>query len=151
MPKCKTCLPCAGNCTCILPGKRCSGKRSAVKEALLSAGRHLNAEQLHRLASTRSPGIGIATVYRSLKCLCGCGKAVEIRLGDGTAVYASISLRGSRAHLVCSACGCVAEAAAPELEKLTAVLAVKHGFLPSVLELRGLCEKCGKTRKQRSI
>jgi Fur family ferric uptake transcriptional regulator len=118
-----------------------------VKDALLSADRHLNAEQLHRLARRRSPGIGIATVYRSLKCLCGCGKAVEIRLGDGSAVYAPAPPHRSNAHLICSACGSVEEAALPEFEKLTAALAAKHDFSPSVLELRGLCKKCGKIGK----
>lgn len=119
-----------------------------MKDALNSADSHLNAEQLHRLAGARSPGIGIATVYRSLKCLCGCGKAVEVRLGDGTAVYASASLRRSGAHLVCSACGFVTVASSPELEKIAAALAVKHGFSRSVVELRGLCKKCDKIGKR---
>lgn len=116
--------------------------------ALAGAGRHLSAEELHRLARRRSPGIGIATVYRSVKCLCGCGKVLEVKLGDGAAVYEAASpRRQAQAHLVCTACGSVAEADAPELSALVSGLAEKRGFSPVVLELRGLCVKCSKKRK----
>lgn len=141
------CQP-GSTCTCGC-GKRCSSRRKAVYEALTGAGRHLSAEELHALARKRSPGIGIATVYRSVKCLCGCGKAQEIKLGDGAAVYeAASSPRGLHAHLVCGACGEVQEAKAPELEALLGSLAAGRGFAPSVLELRGLCSKCSKKEKR---
>lgn len=114
--------------------------------ALTGAARHLSAEELHRLARKRSPGIGIATVYRSVKCLCGCGKAVEVKLGDGAAVYEAASPR-AHAHLVCSSCGSVSEAGAPELEKVLAAIAAKNSFSPATLELRGLCANCSPKGK----
>lgn len=117
-------------------------------DALTGAARHLSAEELHRLARKRSPGIGIATVYRSVKCLCGCGKAVEVNLGDGAAVYEAASPR-PHAHLVCSSCGSVAEAETPELEKLLAALAAKASFYPAALELRGLCSACSQKGKKK--
>lgn len=135
-------------CTCGC-GRRCSSRRKAVYEALTGAGRHLSAEELHALARKRSPGIGIATVYRSVKCLCGCGKAQEIKLGDGAAVYEAASSPSElHAHLVCGACGMVQEAEAPELGALLSGLSARKGFSPSVLELRGLCSKCAKKEKR---
>lgn len=132
---------CQQACSCGC-GKRCSTRRHAVMEALSSAGGHLNAEELLALARKRSPGIGIATVYRSVKCLCGCGKAVALKLGDGTAVYEAASPLRPRVHLVCSSCGAVAEAGSPELERLAGSCADKRGFSVSVLEVRGVCRAC---------
>lgn len=119
-------------------------------EALAGADRHLSAEELHALARKKSPGIGIATVYRSVKCLCGCGKAQEVRLGDGAAVYGTAaSSRGPHAHLVCGRCGEVREAGAPELASLLAALAAGSGYSLSSLELRGLCAKCARKENPR--
>ncbi len=137
------------NCSCV-SGKRCSNRRAAVAEALSAAGKHVSAEETHRLARRLSPGIGIATVYRSLKCLCGCGKAVEIKLGDGAAVYEAAGAGNplAHAHLVCSACGSVAEAPSPMLVKLCSRLSAGAGFSPSgSLELRGLCYACAQKGK----
>jgi Fe2+ or Zn2+ uptake regulation protein len=119
-----------------------------VLDALTGAARHLSVEELHRLASKRSPGIGIATVYRSVKCLCGCGKVLDVKLGDGAAVYEAASPL-PHAHLVCSSCGSVAEADSPELEKLVAAIAAKTSFYPSAMELRGLCSDCSKKGKKK--
>lgn len=116
--------------------------------ALTESSRHLSAEELHRLAAKRSPGLGIATVYRSVKCLCGCGKAVEVKLGDGATVYEAASSR-PHAHLVCSSCGSVLEAASPDLEKLVAALAAKNSFSPASLELRGVCLDCSQKRRKK--
>ncbi len=146
MRKTTACQP-GKNCTCGC-GKRCSARRRAVYEALAASRHHLSAEEIHALARERSPGIGIATVYRSVKCLCGCGKAVEIKLGDGAAVYESArSPLPPHVHLVCGVCGEVLEAEAPELSALLRALAGKKGFSPSVLEIRGLCSKCASKKK----
>lgn len=121
-----------------------------MAEALAAAGKHVSAEETHRLARRLSPGIGIATVYRSLKCLCGCGKAVEIKLGDGAAVYepAGAGHPLAHAHLVCSACGSVAEVPSPVLGKLCSRLSAGAGFSPSgSLELRGICSACSQKGK----
>ncbi|MCM2266422.1 MAG: transcriptional repressor [Elusimicrobiales bacterium] len=138
------CQP-GSSCGC---AKRCSSRRRAVLAALAGTRGHFNAAELHRRALRRSPGIGIATVYRSLKCLCGCGKAIEVKLADGGAVYEAASPR-PHAHLVCSSCGSVAEAAAPELEELVAALAARNSFSPAALELRGLCANCSTKGKMK--
>ena len=137
---------CAQACSCDC-GRRCSTRRHAVKTALAAAGRHVAAEEVHRLARRLEPGIGIATVYRALNCLCGCGKARELKTPDGSAVYEAASA-AAHAHLVCSGCGAILQASSPGLERLAAALARRSGFSPSgSVEVRGLCSNCSKRGK----
>jgi Fur family ferric uptake transcriptional regulator len=132
--------------TCDCQGSRRSKRREAILEVLESESRHLNAEQVHKAAQKRVPGIGIATVYRSLKCLCGCGKVSEFIPADGIARYEPAGSRAHHDHLICTACGCFTEAVDPEIEKLQERLAAKHGYTISShrLEIYGLCPCCAR-------
>lgn len=133
---------------CDCQGARKSRRREAVLEALSSGPGHLNAEQIHKAARKRMPGLGIATVYRALKCLCGCGKISEFIPADGVARYEPAGERAHHDHLVCTACGCFTEAVDPEIERLQERLAAKHGYRISShrLEIYGLCPCCAKKK-----
>lgn len=136
--------PEVNSCDCL--GARKSRRRDAVLDAVVSSGGHLSAEEIHREAKKTLPGIGIATVYRSLKCLCGCGKVAEFIPPDGVARYEAAGGRGHHDHLICSACGCFVEAVDPEIERLQERLAARHGFRLEGhrLEIYGLCARCSK-------
>lgn len=129
---------------CDCQGSRRSRRREVVLEALSEGHGHLNAEQVHKAAQRRMPGIGIATVYRALKCLCGCGKASEFIPADGVARYEPAEGRSHHDHLVCTSCGAFTEAVDPEIERLQERLAARHGFAISShrLEIYGVCAKC---------
>ena len=130
--------------TCDCKGARHSSRREAILEVLSSGPAHLSAEEIHKAARKRLPGIGIATVYRSLKCLCGCGKAAEFIPSDGVARYEPAGAKAHHDHLICTACGCIIEAVDPEIERLQERLAARHGFKPTShrLEIYGLCRCC---------
>lgn len=134
--------------TCDCAGSRRSKRREAVLEAVFSGPGHLNAEQIHKEAQKRLPGLGIATVYRSLKCLCGCGKVSEFIPADGVARYEPAGSRPHHDHLICTSCGCFAEAVDPEIERLQERLAARHGYKITShrLEIYGLCPCCSKKR-----
>lgn len=123
---------------------RRSSRRDAILEALTSGPGHLSAEEIHRAARKRLPRIGIATVYRALKFLCGCGKASEFIPADGVARYEPAGARAHHDHLICTSCGRFIEAVDPEIERLQGRLAARHGFTPQrhKLEIYGLCADC---------
>lgn len=133
---------------CDCQGSRRSRRREVILEVLAAERGHLSAEQLHKAAAKLLPGIGIATVYRSLKCLCGCGKVSEFIPADGVARYEPAGKRGHHDHLICTACGCFIEAVDPEIERLQEKLAASHGFKPvsHKLEIYGLCSDCAKKK-----
>lgn len=138
----------ANKSVCDCQGSRRSRRREAILEVLDSGAGHLSAEQIHKAARKRLPGIGIATVYRALKCLCGCGKVTEFIPSDGVARYEPGGDKPHHDHLICTACGCFAEAVDPEIERLQARLAAKHGYSISGhrLEIYGLCPCCSKKK-----
>lgn len=133
---------------CDCAGSRRSRRREVVLEALSEGRGHLNAEQVHKAAQKHMPGIGIATVYRALKCLCGCGKVSEFIPADGVARYEPAGERAHHDHLVCTACGAFIEAVDPEIERLQERLAARHGFAISShrLEIYGTCARCAKKK-----
>jgi len=113
---------------------------------MLSAPAHMTAGEICRAAGGHMPGIGIATVYRSLKCLCGCGKAVEFKRGKSPSVYGIPLRRSGHAHLVCRECGNASEMPLPGAEKLGRRVSAGTGFSPfgSRLEIYGICAKCNR-------
>lgn len=127
-------------------GARHSKRREAILEVLTSGHRHLSAEEVHREARKRLPGIGIATVYRALKFLCGRGQLSEFLPADGVARYEPAGSRAHHDHLICTSCGAFIEAVDPEIERLQERLAARHRFKPSrhKLEIYGLCSGCAK-------
>ncbi len=129
---------------CDSPLTRRSTRREAILEVLTSGPGHLSAEEIHKAALKRLPRIGIATVYRALKFLCGCGKAAEFIPADGVARYEPAGSRAHHDHLICTSCGRFIEAVDPEIERLQVRLAARHGFKPSShkLEIYGLCADC---------
>lgn len=140
MPK----KPLTARKTCDCRGTRRGARREAVLDVLTSGPGHLSAEEIYRAALTRFPGIGIATVYRALKCLCSCGKASEFIPADGVARYEPAGSRAHHDHLICTSCGSFIEAVDPEIERLQERLAARHGFRVSShkLEIYGQCAGC---------
>jgi len=133
---------------CDCQAYRRSRRREAILEVLSSEHGHLNAEQIHKAAQRRLPGLGIATVYRALKCLCGCGKVSEFIPADGVARYEPAGDRAHHDHLICTACGAFIEAVDSEIERLQERLAARHGFAIAShrLEIYGLCRSCAKKK-----
>lgn len=133
---------------CDCQGSRRSRGREVILAALSAEHGHLSAGQLHKAAQKRLPGLGIATVYRALKCLCGCGKVTEFIPADGVARYELAGERGHHDHLICTECGSFIEAVDPEIELLQEKLAARHGFTPysHKLEIYGVCAGCAKAK-----
>jgi Fur family ferric uptake transcriptional regulator len=123
-----------------------SGQRQRIFKVFLSSRKHLTADNLYRQVKKIFPGIGIATVYRSLKLFCESGLCRELKGEDGTARYELQYGHEHHDHLICIRCGRFIEVVHPMIEKLQEEIARKEGFrlVRHRLELYGLCPACRK-------
>lgn len=90
------------------------------------------------------PGVGRATVFRTIKLLQELDLLCRVPLEDGSARY-QLSEGTHHHHLVCRACGRFTEFADLELDTRIQEQAAQHGFhlQGHSLELYGLCPECG--------
>lgn len=125
-------------------GLKSTRQRDVVLNAFVSAGRHLSAEELYLLVKKSNPGIGYATVYRTLKLLAEAGLADERRFEDGFTRYEYKASDGHHDHLICTRCGRIIEFENERIEQLQQDVARKNRFQVKShkLELYGLCVAC---------
>ena len=128
----------------VTKGLKSTRQRDVILDSFLSSKRHTSIEELYRKVRSRHPGIGYATVCRTLKLFAQSGIAHEIHFGDGQTRYDHISEGEHHDHLVCTDCGMIAEFENKTIEYLQNAVAESHGFLikSHKLELYGLCSKC---------
>lgn len=133
-------------------GLKSTKQRDLILDAFLASGRHLSAEELYLIVKQSEPGIGAATVYRTLKLLAEAGLAQERRFEDGVARFEMISAQEHHDHLICTACGTIIEFENARIEALQQAVARKHRFLVQShkLELYGICAVC-RSRKSGTV
>ncbi|HLE41751.1 MAG TPA: transcriptional repressor [Nitrospirota bacterium] len=125
-------------------GLKSTQQRDEILKIFVGAGRHLSAEELYALVKKSYPGIGYATVYRTLKLLAEAGLAEERRFEDGFTRYEYRATNGHHDHLICTKCGSIIEFENARIEELQQDVARKNKFLVQnhKLELYGLCAVC---------
>ncbi len=122
---------------------RMTPQRQAVLDAVRESPHHPTAEHIHREVQSTVPGLGVATVYRTLDLLVGHGLVNEVRLGDEpTARYDSNVDRHD--HVRCRACGDVWDV---DLQLPTQIVdrarqATGVEVEQYNLQLSGLCPRC---------
>ncbi len=131
-------------------GLKSTSQRDKILKTFVDAGRHLSAEELYARVKRAHPGIGFATVYRTLKLLADAGLAEERRFEDGFTRYEYKASDGHHDHLICTRCGEIIEFENERIEELQADVARKNRFQVQShkLEIYGLCNNChGKKNK----
>ncbi len=131
-------------------GLKSTSQRDAILHVFVSAGRHVSAEELYGQVKKSHPGIGYATVYRTLKLLADAGLAEERRFEDGFTRYEYRATDGHHDHLICTRCGEIIEFENDRIEELQISVARKKHFQVQShkLEIYGLCSACqGKKNK----
>ncbi len=124
-------------------GHRFTEQRAAVYRYLADTDVHPTADDVYLAVRQDLLGISLATVYKSLETLVGCGLAVKLTYGDGSARYDGRT--DPHHHARCLACGRVVDIdgdiADSEIEDLQARTAgfTVTGFR---LELSGYCATC---------
>lgn len=123
-------------------GQRFTEQRAAVYRHLLETDQHPTADDVFTAVRAEIPDISLATVYKSLETLVGCGLAAKLTYGDGSARYDGRT--DPHPHARCLACGAVLDVPgkldAEVLERIGPVDGFEvEGYR---LELVGHCDSC---------
>lgn len=124
-------------------GQRFTEQRSAVFRFLTCTDSHPSADEVFLAVRQELPGISLATVYKSLETLVGCGLAVKLTYSDGSARYDGRT--DPHHHARCRGCGKVVDIsghlAPAEFGRLCSQV---HAFTVTGyrLELCGYCADC---------
>lgn len=123
-------------------GQRYTEQRAAVYRCLLGTESHPTADEVFTMVRRELPDISLATVYKALETLVGCGLAVKLTYGDGSARYDGRT--DPHHHARCLSCGAVLDVPGRvDMDALSEVGPV-NGFSVEGyrLELIGYCETC---------
>jgi Fe2+ or Zn2+ uptake regulation protein len=124
-------------------GQRYTEQRAAVYRYLLGTETHPTADDVFTSVRHEIPDISLATVYKSLETLVGCGLALKLTYGDGSARYDGRT--DPHHHARCLQCGKVIDWPAHiDASALAGQLQPVNGFNVEGyrLELVGHCAEC---------
>lgn len=129
-------------------GLKSTRQREIILDEFLRCGSHLSTEDLYLRLRKKHPGIGYATVHRTLKLFSECGIAESRNFGDGQIRYESTTCEEHHDHLICKDCGKIVEFEDLRIEELQEQIAQRHGFvlLSHRHEIFGRCAACQAKR-----
>ncbi len=120
-------------------GHRLTRPRLAVWDVVRNADDHVTAEQIAERVQRHSPGVNLASVYRSLAVLAELELVRESRLSDEGAATWELAHPDEHFHMVCRVCGKVSHHEGTLVEQLRVHLEEGHGFHPEAVELLVTC------------
>jgi Fur family ferric uptake transcriptional regulator len=109
-------------------GLKHTRQRDEILAAFFAAGGHVSIDELLARVQARMPGVGYATVYRTLKLFAEAGVAHERNFQDGQARYEPVVADAHHDHLICLDCGAIFEFEDPEIERRQAEIAERLGL-----------------------
>jgi len=126
--------------------------RETVLAAFLETEGHLSAEDVLAAARRLNPGIGHATVFRTLKLLSEAGLARDACQDEGPRRYEHAYHHSHHDHLLCVRCGKIIEFCDPAIEKAQDKIFAAYGFkaVGHTMELKGLCAECASLEGPKS-
>ncbi|MEO2167729.1 MAG: transcriptional repressor [bacterium] len=125
-------------------GLKTTSQRDDIARIFFGSRRHLSIDDLHGEVHKVNPGVGYATVYRTMKLLKECEFAEESHFADGQTRYENADTEEHHDHIICDRCGTIAEFVDEGLEQLQDEIAKRIGFVISShrMELYGICRVC---------
>lgn len=124
-------------------GKR-SSKRDRILSIFLRQKGHVSADDLYDLVRREEPGIGRATVYRTLQWMVGAGIARKVDFGEGRSRFEPAYRHPRHFHLICETCHRSSEFLSSDIEMLMEEVAEARRFTAdrAVVQIFGTCEEC---------
>ncbi|MEX2599924.1 MAG: Fur family transcriptional regulator [Dehalococcoidia bacterium] len=121
-------------------GYRLTGPRKQLVVLLGQQDRGLTAEEV----CDQLPGVGRATVYRTIKLLVEEGVVCKVNKPDGTGLYALDDAHHHHHHVVCIQCGLTKEFRHPSAERMVRALKdeVEGDVVGHRIELYIVCGAC---------
>jgi len=129
-------------------GYKSTSTRRVVVDLILRRAGYFTAAGLCEDTRLIAPGIGRATVFRTLDLLNELGLLEKVHLADGSHRYTIC--QSQRHHLICASCGSASFFEESSLSDLLQQLAQRTRFQirGHRLEVFGVCEKCQTTEAQ---
>ncbi len=133
--------------------RRHSTRHDQILEVLQTQTGHVSADELFDAVRIRFPGIGRATVYRTLQRMVNDSVARRVDFGEGRLRYEASHGRPRHFHLVCSTCHRSSEFVSSDVDASLEEVASVRNFTPahSVVQIFGTCEECRTGRKTPAI
>jgi Fur family transcriptional regulator, ferric uptake regulator len=124
-------------------GKR-SSKRDKILDIFLRQHGHLSADDLCDLVRREDPGIGRATVYRTLQWMVGASVARKVDFGEGRSRFEPSYRHPRHFHLVCTRCHRSSEFLSSDIEELAEEVSAARRFAATEtrVQIFGTCEDC---------
>lgn len=118
-------------------------RREAVLAAVRAADTHPCADDVLRMVQAEVPGIGVATVYRTLDLLVRHGRLLPLRLPDESVTRYDANTDPHQ-HVICDVCGRVFDVDLVLPDRVVAEAADRSGVQITQydLRLRGTCAVC---------
>ena len=126
-------------------GYRVTAPRQAIVDALIGFDGAFSADDLIQHLSRSDPGVGRATVFRTLDTLVGLRLLDRLHAADGCHSYILAHSQSQHYHhVICNSCGLVVPFENCNIEALYPSVSKETGFQISshMLELFGLCGDC---------
>ncbi len=126
-------------------GLKLTRQREEILSRFVELGKHVTVEELLHAVRQVSPGVGHATIYRTMKLFVDSGVASERHFLNGPACYEpGEHHEDHHDHLICTACRTIVEFENDAIEQLQNEVATQHGFelKHHKMELYGLCPAC---------
>jgi len=126
-------------------GQRCTVQRAAVYRFLYGTDIHPTAEEILLRVRDELPGISLATVYKSLETLVGCGLAQKLSYRDTSTRYDGRT--EPHLHARCLTCGGITDIPGniPSVEPVLQESQTRHFRVTDFrMELTGYCAQCDR-------
>lgn len=127
-----------------LKGLKSTQQRHLIADTFFKTNTHVSLDELLKRVKRKTPSVGYATVYRTMKLLTETGLAMERQFGDGQTRFENVPQDGHHDHLICIKCSKIVEFQNQKIEDLQNTTARKMGFtvVRHKLELYGYCKGC---------
>jgi Fur family ferric uptake transcriptional regulator len=130
-------------------GYKFTSPRQIILDIVLASNKHLSAEEIFFKAKEIYPGIGIATVYRTLEILHEMGIIEKHDFGHKKVMYEK-SRGESHSHIICKKCGKVVNVSFDDVEcketlnKMKENILKKYDFKIEAFKIQffGICKEC---------
>ena len=123
-------------------GYKLTPPRLAVLQVIFGQGGHLNPAEILERVRKIQPGVGRASISRTVELLTQLGSIRPIYLGESCPI--DIHAEGGHHHLVCSLCGKVIDFDQCTADQIADDLSARYGFtiVSHLLEFYGECAEC---------
>lgn len=122
---------------------RLTPQRAAVLQVVRAAHDHPTARDILARVRALLPGIGFATVYRTLDLLVAHGQVLELALGDATSTRYDGNTHPHQ-HVLCTSCGAAADVSVELPPGAASAAQAASGFAVTGCDVQflGLCRGC---------